>query len=73
MTNYLVDHIRLGCVERRRVMAYVLGAEEHTIGQRFEEYTWFNQAGDRLKPKSADGANLLAYLTELGYAIRIKL
>jgi hypothetical protein len=54
-------------------MAYVLRAEEHTIGERLKEYTWLNQTRDRLKPKPTDCFDLLTYLTELGYAIRLKL
>src|SRR5687767_4078785 len=67
-----MDHIGLGCVQRRRVMSDVLGAEKRAIRERLEKYTRLYQARDRFEPEPADSANFLAHLAKLRYTIRIE-
>ena len=69
MADDFVNHVRLGRVQRRRVMTNVLGAEEDSIREVFEKDAWLDQARHRLKAKSADGLNSLVYFAQLWDAI----
>src|SRR2546425_10377544 len=72
MANNLMDHIRLRCVERRRVMANVLSAEKHSIGEVFEKDSRLHQTRHRLEPKAADRLHPLVDLTQLRDAFGIE-
>src|SRR5258705_12253127 len=54
------------------MVANILGAKKHTIGQRLEKHTGLNQTGDWFQAKSADSVHLLANFTELRNALLVE-
>src|SRR5437879_5294620 len=69
MPNDFVNDIRLRRVERRRVMSYVLRAEEYSVRQVFQEHARLNQAGNWFKTKATDGLYLFINVAQLRNSI----
>src|SRR5437899_9644392 len=65
MADDFMDHVWLRCVERRRVMANILSAEKHSVGEVFEKDSRLHQTCHRLEPKAADRLHLLVDFAQL--------
>jgi hypothetical protein len=51
------------------VVTNVLGTQEHSIGEIFEEDARLDQARHRLKPEAADGLNSFVHFAQLRNSI----